>query len=136
MQKPIYLDYNATTPVDPLVLEAMLPWFSEKFGNAASRTHVYGWEAEEAVENAKKQIAHLVNCEPNEIYFTSGATESINLAIKGLVEFKSNNISKIISSKVEHKATLDVCEYLNNNISVELLDADKKGNIILESLGK
>lgn len=136
MQKPIYLDYNATTPVAKEVLEAMLPWFSEQFGNAASRTHVYGWEAEEAIENAKKQIADTINCEPSEIYFTSGATESNNLAIKGLVENKANKIERIISSKVEHKATLDVCEYLKNTIPIEFLNVDSKGNILLDHLQK
>ncbi len=133
MNKPIYLDYNATTPVDKEVLKAMIPWFTEKFGNSASRSHIFGWEAEEAVELSKKQISELIDCEPSEIYFTSGATESINLAIKGVIENKENRIEKIITSTVEHKATLDVCQYLSKSISIEHLPTDSFGNIQLES---
>src|SRR5436190_11083859 len=108
----IYLDYNSTTPVDSRVLEAMLPYFSEKFGNAASRTHAYGWVAEQAVEDARKQVASLVNAEPNEITFTSGATEAINLTIKGVYEAYRSKGNHIVTVGTEHKAVLDTCSHL------------------------
>jgi cysteine desulfurase len=110
MRLPIYLDYNATTPVDERVLSAMLPWFSEQFGNAASRTHLYGWTAEEAVTNARQQVAQLLNANAKEIVFTSGATESNNLAIKGLFERHFPQKKYIITAQTEHKAILDPCQ--------------------------
>jgi len=112
MRLPVYLDYNATTPVDERVLAAMLPWFSEQFGNAASRTHLYGWTAEEAVAQARKQTAQLLNAHPKEIVFTSGATESNNLAIKGLFEKYGHKKKHIITVQTEHKATLDPCQHV------------------------
>jgi cysteine desulfurase len=112
--KPIYLDYNATTPVDERVLQAMLPWFCESFGNAASRTHLYGWEAQEAVEEARKQLAKLLNARPKDIVWLSGATEANNLAIKGIFERHTSKGKHIVTVKTEHKAVLDVCENLKN----------------------
>ncbi|HEX8986243.1 MAG TPA: IscS subfamily cysteine desulfurase, partial [Bryobacteraceae bacterium] len=112
MKKPIYMDYHATTPVDPRVLEAMLPYFSEKFGNAASRNHSYGWDGEHAVDKARKQIADLTGASAKEIVFTSGATESDNLAIKGVAEMYAERGNHIITLRTEHKAVLDTCKKL------------------------
>ncbi|MFN8355352.1 MAG: IscS subfamily cysteine desulfurase [Spirosomataceae bacterium] len=112
MKLPIYLDYNATTPVDTQVLEAMLPWFSEQFGNAASRTHLYGWEAQEAVEIARRQVADLLGASEKEIVFTSGATESNNLAIKGVFEAQAYRGKHLITVATEHKAVLDTCKHV------------------------
>ncbi len=114
MNKILYLDYNSTTPVAPLVLKDMLPYFTEHFGNAASRTHAYGWIAEEAVKKARKQTADIFNCEENEILFTSGATEAINLAIKGVYEAYSTKGKHIIVLTTEHKAVLDTCKHLES----------------------
>ncbi|MCP1385244.1 cysteine desulfurase family protein [Runella salmonicolor] len=112
MRLPVYLDYNATTPVDPRVLEAMLPWFTEHFGNAASRTHLYGWTAEEAVATARKQVAKLLRSNLKEVVFTSGATEANNLAIKGVFEKYSYKGKHIITIVTEHKAVLDTCHHI------------------------
>ena len=111
MRLPVYLDYNATTPVDERVLAEMLPWFTENFGNAASRTHLYGWTAEDAVTKARKQVAKLLNANPKEVVFTSGATESNNLAIKGILEKYGHRGRHLISVQTEHKATLDTCQH-------------------------
>ncbi|MDP2197871.1 MAG: IscS subfamily cysteine desulfurase [Sulfurimicrobium sp.] len=112
MKLPIYLDYSATTPVDPRVAEKMIPYLTEKFGNPASRSHAFGWEADEAVENARKQVADLVNADPKEIVWTSGATESNNLAIKGAAHFYSGKGKHLITVATEHKAVLDTCREL------------------------
>ncbi|PWB57959.1 MAG: IscS subfamily cysteine desulfurase, partial [Nitrosomonadales bacterium] len=112
MKLPIYLDYSATTPVDPRVAEKMIPYLTEKFGNPASRSHAFGWEADEAVENARKQVAALVNADPKEIVWTSGATESNNLAIKGAAHFYSGKGKHLITVATEHKAVLDTCREL------------------------
>ncbi|MCY1054468.1 IscS subfamily cysteine desulfurase [Nannocystis sp. SCPEA4] len=115
-KRPIYLDYAATCPVDPRVLEAMLPYFSDRYGNAASRTHVFGWQAEEAVEAARREIATTLNADPKEITFTSGATESNNLAIKGVIEYLAESGKKhIVTAVTEHKAVLDTCKHLERN---------------------
>jgi cysteine desulfurase len=132
---PIYMDNQATTAVDPRVLEAMLPYFAEKFGNAASRNHEFGWKAEEAVENARAQIARLIRANPREIVFTSGATESDNLAIKGLVEAYREKGNHIITQATEHKAVLDVCKQLEKSgCEVTYLPVAPNGLIDLEGL--
>jgi len=132
---PIYLDNNATTPMDPRVLEAMLPYFTRHFGNAASRTHSFGWEAEEAVEYAREQVAKLVGADPKEIIFTSGATESDNLAIKGVYEMYATKGNHIITVATEHKAVLDTCKHIEKTGGeVTYLPVKKDGLIDLAAL--
>ncbi len=130
MKFPIYLDNHSTTPADPRVVEAMLPYFTEKFGNAASRNHAFGWEAEEAVDKARKQIAHLIHADAKELVFTSGATESDNLAIKGVVEMYREKGDHIITSTTEHRAVLDPCKALEKKgVKVTYLAVDKTGMV-------
>ncbi|WP_035384272.1 IscS subfamily cysteine desulfurase [Ferriphaselus sp. R-1] len=132
---PIYLDYSATTPVDPRVAEKMIPYLVERFGNPASRSHAYGWEAEQAVETARQQVAALVNCDPKEIVWTSGATESNNLAIKGAANFYSGKGKHIITVKTEHKAVLDtVREMERQGFSATYLDPEPNGLISIDTL--
>ena len=128
MKRPIYLDHHATTPLAPAVLETMLPYFTEKFGNAASRTHRYGWEAEEAVQTAREQVATLINAKPEEIIFTSGATESDNLALKGIAWAYRDKGHHIITTTTEHKAVLDTCKALEQQgFEVTYVPVDRTG---------
>ncbi|MBP7569973.1 MAG: IscS subfamily cysteine desulfurase [Acidobacteria bacterium] len=135
MNLPIYMDCHATTPVDPRVLEAMLPYFRERFGNAASRNHSFGWQAEEAVESARKQIAALIGATAREIVFTSGATESDNLAIKGAARMYREKGDHIITAVTEHKAVLDTCKHLQKEgFQVTYLPVGRDGLIDLDRL--
>jgi cysteine desulfurase len=135
---PIYMDYHATTPVDPRVLQVMLPYFTEVFGNAASRSHIFGWKAEEAVERAREQVATLIGARSSkEIVWTSGATESTNLAIKGAAEFYGEKGKHLITQRTEHKATLDTCKRLERmGFEVTYLDVGKDGRIDLAQLSQ
>jgi cysteine desulfurase len=138
MKLPIFLDNHSTTPMDPRVLETMLPYFVEKFGNAASRNHAFGWEAEEAVENARKQIAKLIHADSKEIVFTSGATESDNLALKGVIEMYHEKGNHIITSATEHRAVLDTAKALEakGKATVTYLSVDKHGMVNPEDVRK
>ena len=132
---PIYMDYGATTPCDPRVVDAMIPWLREHFGNPASRSHAWGWEAEEAVEKSRAQVASLINADPREIVWTSGATESINLAIKGAAHFYSSRGKHIITVKTEHKAVLDTTRELERQgFEVTYLDVEENGLLDLDKL--
>ncbi len=132
MKFPIYLDYSATTPVDPRVAGKMIPWLTEHFGNPASRSHAYGWEADAAVEEARRQVAELINADPREIVWTSGATESNNLALKGAAHFYSGKGKHLITVKTEHKAILDTMRELERQgFEVTYLDVQENGLIDL-----
>ncbi|TCT04444.1 IscS subfamily cysteine desulfurase [Paralcaligenes ureilyticus] len=133
--RPVYLDYSATTPVDPRVVDKMVPWLYEQFGNPASSSHSYGWEAEEAVEGARAEVAKLLNADPREIVWTSGATESDNLAIKGAAAFYASRGKHIITVKTEHKAVLDTCHELERQgFEVSYLDVGNDGLVDLNTL--
>ncbi|MFM2057614.1 MAG: hypothetical protein RLY71_1999 [Pseudomonadota bacterium] len=130
---PIYMDYGATTPCDPRVVDAMIPWLREHFGNPASRSHAWGWEAEEAVEKARVQVAELIKADPREIVWTSGATESNNLAIKGAAHFYKTRGKHLITVKTEHKAVLDTCRELERQgFEVTYLDVQEDGLLDLD----
>ena len=132
---PIYLDYGATTPVDPRVVDAMIPWLREHFGNPASRSHAWGWEAEAAVENARTQVADLIGADPREIVWTSGATESINLALKGAAQFYKTKGKHLITLKTEHKAVLDTMRELERQgFDVTYLDVQEDGLVDMDAL--
>ena len=135
MKLPIYMDYHATTPVDPRVLEAMLPYFADNFGNAASRNHAFGWVAEEAVDKGRQQVADLIGAKPKEVIFTSGATESNNLAIKGVAEMYREKGNHVITCVTEHKAVIDTCKKLEKlGGRVTYLPVQKDGRIDLDEL--
>lgn len=133
MKLPIYMDYSATTPVDPRVAEKMIPYLTERFGNPASRSHAFGWEADDAVEQARTEVAALVNCDPKEIVWTSGATESNNLAIKGAAQFYQGKGKHIVTMRIEHKAVLDTARELERvGFSATYLDPEPSGLLDLE----
>ena len=135
LKLPVYLDNNATTPCDPRVVEAMIPYFTENFGNAASRNHPFGWHAEEAVDYAREQVAKLISCDPKEIIFTSGATEGDNLGIKGVFEMYASKGNHIITATTEHKAVLDTCKHLEKlGADVTYLEVKEDGLIDLKEL--
>ena len=133
MQLPVYLDYSATTPVDPRVVEAMVPWLGQRFGNPASRSHAYGWDAEQAVETAREEVAALVGCDAKDLVWTSGATESINLALKGVAGFYKDKGRHLITVRTEHKATLDTMRELEREgFEVTYLEVLENGLVDLE----
>jgi len=133
--RAVYLDSQATTPVDPRVLDAMLPYYIELYGNPHSRTHHYGWESEQAVENARQHIANLINADPREVIFTSGATESNNAALKGVAHFYGNKKKHIITLQIEHKCVLDTCRRLEpEGFEVTYLPVQKNGLVDLQVL--
>ena len=135
LKLPIYLDHNATTPCDPRVVDAMLPYFTDHFGNSASRNHPFGWQAEEAVDYAREQVAKLIGADPKEIIFTSGATEGDNLAIKGVFDMYSSKGNHIITATTEHKAVLDTCKHIEKTGGeVTYLEVNAEGLINLEEL--
>src|SRR5213083_399376 len=135
LKLPVYLDHNATTPCDPRVVEAMLPYFSDQFGNAASRNHPFGWQAEEAVDYAREQVAQLIGADPKEIILTSGETESDNLAIKGVYEMYASKGNHIITCTTEHKAGLDTCKHIERTGGeVTYLEVKADGLIDLKEL--
>ncbi len=135
LKLPVYLDNNATTPMDPRVLETMIPYFTEHFGNAASRNHPFGWEAEEAVDYAREQVAKLIGADPKEIIFTSGATEGDNLGIKGVYEMYAQKGNHIITANTEHKAVLDTCKHIEKSGGeVTYLSVQEDGLIDLKDL--
>ena len=135
MELPIYLDNNATTPMDEKVLATMLPYFTQKFGNAASRNHSFGWVAEEAVDYAREQVAKLINADPKEIIFTSGATEADNLGLKGVFEMYASKGNHIITTTIEHKAVIDTCKHLEKKgAEVTYLEPDAEGMFSLEQI--
>ncbi|MEG0822552.1 MAG: IscS subfamily cysteine desulfurase [Burkholderiaceae bacterium] len=135
MQLPIYLDYSATTPVDPRVVDAMVPWLGQRFGNPASRSHAYGWDAEKAVESAREEVAKLINADPREIIWTSGATESDNLAIKGAAHFYKDKGKHLVTVKTEHKAVLDTMRELEREgYEVTYLNVEENGLVDLAKL--
>ena len=135
MQLPIYLDYSATTPVDPRVVDVMIPWLRDNFGNPASRSHAFGWAAEKAVDEARNQVAALANCDPRELIWTSGATESINLALKGAAHFYKDKGKHLVTVKTEHKATLDTMRELEREgFEVTYLDVEENGMLDLAKL--
>lgn len=135
MAQPVYLDFNATTPVDPRVMEYMLPFFMQHFGNASSRTHAYGWVAAQAVDDAREQVAALIGSETGEIIFTSGATEAINLALKGVYAAYASKGRHIITAQTEHKAVLDTCAALEaQGAEITVLPVDHEGMVDLAAL--
>ncbi|KAH7840672.1 hypothetical protein Vadar_020015 [Vaccinium darrowii] len=133
--RPLYLDMQATSPVDPRVLDAMLPYYLSQFGNPHSRTHLYGWESDDAVERARSQVASLINASPKEIVFTSGATESNNISVKGVMHFYKEKKRHVITTQTEHKCVLDSCRHLQQEgFDVTYLPVNSDGIIDLDML--